>query len=337
MLSRRIRLDYDSQLSVPSFLLLLPVYEVGEAPADEEARLRAVRGWVYASSRIDELLADMAESAAVQLHSEVFEGLETSAATLLFDGHGHLLGKDRTFTDDDYYDRSIHAQRPMRELGQPWTLWLSSTPDFDADCNQLMAWVVGGGGLVASLLGALLTFSFVNSRMQALELAEQITRNLRQAEAESRRLAMIARHTTNAVGLSDAEDPVVWINEGFTRLFGFTLDEAKGKFAPELVRGLKTSKRSYAEALLAARGCREFRGEMLNYTKYGREVWCATETQPLRGEAGKLTGFMSIQLDITARKRVEEALAQKEAQMRFVFDVVPVGIPCRFCAAPVPG
>jgi len=46
---------------------------------------------------------------------------------------------------------------------------------------------------------------------------------------------------------------------------------------------------------------------------------------------------MSIQLDITARKRVEEALAQKEAQMRFVFDVVPVGIPCRFCAAPVPG
>jgi PAS domain S-box-containing protein len=211
-------------------------------------------------------------------------------------------------------------------MGQTWTLWLSSTPEFDADGNRLMAWVVGGGGLAASLLGALLTFSLVNSRVQAQDLAGRMTVNLRRAEAESRRLAMIAQHTANAVGLSDPEGRVVWINEGFTRLFGFTLEEVKGKFAPELIRGPKTSKRTYAEALLAARKGREFRGEMLNYTKDGREIWCATETQPLRDEAGNLTGFMSIQLDITARKRAEEEAARKEAQLQFILDNVPVGV-----------
>jgi PAS domain S-box-containing protein len=48
--------------------------------------------------------------------------------------------------------------------------------------------------------------------------------------------------------------------------------------------------------------------------------------QPLRDEAGTLTGFMSIQLDITGRKQAEEALARKEAQLRFIFDNVPVGV-----------
>ncbi len=326
VLSRRIRLDYDGQLSVPGFLLLLPVYAGGVPPTDVAARMQAVRGWVYASIRIDQLLADLPTSAAVQLDFEVFEGQETSPATLLYGGDGHLTAADRAFTEEDYANRSVHGQRSLKVLGQPWTLWLSSTPEFDADGNQLMAWVVGGGGLIASLLGALLTFSLVNSRVQAQDLADRMTVNLRRAEAESRRLAMIARHTTNAVGLSDPEGRVVWINEGFTRLFGFTLAEVKGKFAPELIRGPKTNKRGYAEAMLASRKGREYRGDMLHYTKEGREVWCATESQPLRDEAGRITGFMSIQLDITARKQAEAAFARKDAQLQFISDNVPVGM-----------
>lgn len=137
--------------------------------------------------------------------------------------------------------------------GQPWTLWLSSTLEFAADGNELMAWVVGGGELIKSLSGALLTFSCVDSRTQAVVLMGRMTVNLRRVEEESRRLAMIARHTTNAVGLSDLHGRVVWMNEGFTRLFDLMLDEFCGKFAPELVRGFKTCLRVYARALLATR------------------------------------------------------------------------------------
>jgi hypothetical protein len=59
---------------------------------------------------------------------------------------------------------------------------------------------------------------------------------------------------------------------------------------------------------------------MLNYTKDGREGRGATEMQPLGDEKGRLTGFMSIQLDIIGRKQAEEALACKEAQLRFIFE-----------------
>ncbi len=326
VLSRRIRLDYDGG-TVPGFLMLLPVYAGAGVPLTEADRLGAVRGWVYASIRVDELMLGMAESAAVQIDCEVFEGTATTGATLLYDGDAHLpAGGEAAYTAEHYLGRTLQARRPLGLFGQAWTLWFSSTPAFDADGNPLMQWVVGGAGLIASLLGGLLTFSLVNARVRAQDLADRITVNLRMAEAESRKLAMIVRHTSNAVGLADVEGKVVWINEGFTRLYGYTLEEAQGKFGPHLLRGTGTNSRMLAMVALAARRGEQSRGEMLTYAKDGREVWCDYEMSPLHDEKGTLTGFMSVQLDITARKRIESELARKEAQLQFIFDNVPVGV-----------
>jgi PAS domain S-box-containing protein len=326
VLSRRIRLDYDGG-TVPGFLMLLPVYAGAGVPLTEADRLGAVRGWVYASIRVDELMLGMAESAAVQIDCEVFEGAATTGATLLYDGDAHLpAGGEAAYTAEHYLGRTLQARRPLGLFGQTWTLWFSSTPAFDADGNPLMQWVVGGAGLIASLLGGLLTFSLVNARVRAQDLADRMTVNLRMAEAESRKLAMIVRHTSNAVGLADVEGKVVWINEGFTRLYGYTLEEAQGKFGPHLLRGTGTNSRMLAMVALAARRGEQSRGEMLTYAKDGREVWCDYEMSPLHDEKGTLTGFMSVQLDITARKRIESELARKEAQLQFIFDNVPVGV-----------
>jgi PAS domain S-box-containing protein len=80
---------------------------------------------------------------------------------------------------------------------------------------------------------------------------------------------------------------------------------------------------------LAARAGRPFHGEMLCYTKDGREVWTDFEMQPLRDEAGAVTGFMSIQLDITERRQAAEELARREAQFRFILNALPVGVSWR--------
>ena len=74
MLSRRIGLEYDSR-SVPGFLLFLPIYRKdGTAAATPPAdRLAMTQGWVYASIRVDELLADMPLHAAAQLDIAVYE------------------------------------------------------------------------------------------------------------------------------------------------------------------------------------------------------------------------------------------------------------------------
>jgi len=103
----------------------------------------------------------------------------------------------------------------------------------------------------------------------------------------------------------NAGGKVVWINEGFTRLFGYTLEECRGKFGPGVLRGPKTGVRLLADVAQAARAGRPFHGELLSYSKDQREICTDFDMQPLRDEAGTVTGFMSIQLDVTARKAAE--------------------------------
>ncbi|HEX7632209.1 MAG TPA: PAS domain S-box protein, partial [Lacunisphaera sp.] len=168
-----------------------------------------------------------------------------------------------------------------------------------------VSWGVLCAGLLTSLVATGVTSLLVNSRVRALALADLMAANFREAERESRRLALVASRTANAVGLSDAAGKVMWINEGFTRLFGYTLEECRGKFGPGVIRGPRTSAQLLKEVAQAARAGRPFHGEMLSYSKDGREIWTDFEMQPLRDEAGVVTGFMSIQLDITARKLAE--------------------------------
>ncbi len=323
-LSRRIRLNYDGR-EVPGFLLFLPVY-VKDAHLDsEEQRLAALKGWVYAPIRIDELLAGATEEAAVHLDFEIFEGETTTLDRLLYDEDGHLFAQKEAGA----VNRKFWLTQPLEVYGQRWTLQTSERAGFYEGSNNLVSWGVLCAGLITSLVATLVTSLLVNARVRALGLADLMTANLRQAEAESRRLALVASKTVNAVGLSDAAGKVMWINEGFTRLFGYKLDECRGRFGPSVIRGPKTSAKLLVDVAQAARAGRPFHGEMLCYTKDKREVWTDFEMQPLRDEAGVVTGFMSIQLDITERKHAGEELARREAQFRFILNALPVGVSWR--------
>ncbi|HLP25774.1 MAG TPA: PAS domain S-box protein, partial [Acidobacteriota bacterium] len=197
---------------------------------------------------------------------------------------------------------------------------------FDAAGKTRMPEVLLAGGLLLAVLATFLTRALMTSRARALQLAEKMTLDLRRAEAEARRLSLVARYTSNAVGLADRDGKVVWLNEGFTRLFGYTIEEARGRFAPSLIRGPGTSLRMFAEVARAAREGRATHGELRCYAKDGREIWTDFEMQPLRDESGAVTGFMSIQLDITARKHAEEELARREELFRFILNSLPVGV-----------
>ncbi|WP_212747496.1 PAS domain S-box protein, partial [Pseudoalteromonas piscicida] len=52
---------------------------------------------------------------------------------------------------------------------------------------------------------------------------------LEKSEDEVKRLALVAHNTTNSVLIADKEQQIIWVNEGFTRISGYTLDEVKGK------------------------------------------------------------------------------------------------------------
>jgi PAS domain S-box-containing protein len=158
----------------------------------------------------------------------------------------------------------------------------------------------------------------------AREREEEKSRALATREAEARMLAMVADRTLNAVVITDARGYVEWVNDGFTRITGYTAAEVKGRRPAQFLQGPGTNQATcdmMGEAIRAGRG---FKVELLNYAKDGREYWVEIEVQPIHGDDGNLERFMAIELDITPRKRQEQAIRSAEAFLNSLVENVPV-------------
>ncbi|MCC6235242.1 MAG: PAS domain-containing protein, partial [Verrucomicrobiales bacterium] len=131
---------------------------------------------------------------------------------------------------------------------------------------------------------------------------------LQRSEAAARLVGLVASRTHNGVVITNAEGGVVWVNEGFTRITGYTLEDIAGRRPGHLLQGPGTDPATVAymhHQLALQRG---FTTEILNYARNGRPYWVAIEVQPVRDERGTLTHFLAIETDITHRREAEEAL-----------------------------
>jgi PAS domain S-box-containing protein len=122
-------------------------------------------------------------------------------------------------------------------------------------------------------------------------------------------------HTANSVLLADPEWRIEWVNEGFTRLSGYTLEDVRGRRPAELFLGPESD--HIAQRAIEAADARgePFSGELLNYHKDGSTYWVEIEIQPLFDESGRRVGYMALQLDITRRKLVEAELARRMGEI----------------------
>ena len=132
----------------------------------------------------------------------------------------------------------------------------------------------------------------------------------RQAD-ELEKLAAVARRTTNAVIITDAQRRITWVNEGFTRLTGYTYEDALGNTPGRLLQCARTAGETISAMSAAFAAGKGFRGEILNRAKDGREYWVDVDIQPLHDAEGRLVGFMAIESDITERLALEQQLHEQ--------------------------
>lgn len=128
--------------------------------------------------------------------------------------------------------------------------------------------------------------------------------------AEAERLAMIARHTVNAVVITDAKGRIEWVNDAFTRMTEYTLTDVMGRRPGDFLQGTETDPAAVESMRRGIQNREAVDVEILNYSKSGKPYWLQVQIQPLFNEGGELTNFMAIELDITERKRSREELEQ---------------------------
>jgi PAS domain S-box-containing protein len=150
-------------------------------------------------------------------------------------------------------------------------------------------------------------------RFQKEEL-ERKSKELADKNQELRRLSIIARETDNAVILTDRLGSLLWVNEGYTRLYGYTLKELKSKGGNVIRISSNDSIEKYLEKWPESNSSITY--ESRNTTKDGKKIWAQTTLTPIRNERGEITQIIAIDSDITALKKAEEQIEKQRDQLK---------------------
>jgi PAS domain S-box-containing protein len=139
-----------------------------------------------------------------------------------------------------------------------------------------------------------------------------IQENLSQSLKDNRMMSKVTEETVNSVVMTDTQGNITWVNQGFTRISGYKLDEVKGCKPGSILQGKNTNPQTIRDVSAALKNKKTFNAEILNYHKNGTPYWLRINIQPLH-EQNQFVGFMAIQTDITQIKRFEqEQQAQRE-------------------------
>ena len=137
--------------------------------------------------------------------------------------------------------------------------------------------------------------------------------------AHLERLSLVARHTQNMVVIADLQRRIVWANDAFTRISGYTLAEAVGRKPAELLQTHNTDPAAVLHMRAAMDAGRGVRVELVNRSKTGREYWLDIDIQPQFDATGAVAGFISVQTDVT------EQVYQRQ-RLRALLDALPTGV-----------
>jgi PAS domain S-box-containing protein len=142
-----------------------------------------------------------------------------------------------------------------------------------------------------------------------IAVKEDITA-IKEAQDELAKLSLVASKTDNAVVITDKDGLIEWVNDGFSRMTGYTLPEVAGKKPGPILQGPLSDPESIARIRANLKKKEPFTEEILNYHKSGQPYWVSMDITPIRNDRGEVVKFISIQRDITPSKEAEEALRQ---------------------------
>jgi PAS domain S-box-containing protein len=123
------------------------------------------------------------------------------------------------------------------------------------------------------------------------------------------RLALVVKHTDNAVVITDAQGRIEWINDGFTRISGYRLSEVYGKTPGSFLNAEISDSGIRAYMRRQIQNGEGFEAEVVNTHKSGYSYLVQIECRPLIEPGGRITGYMAIERDVTRERRVSSLMA----------------------------
>ena len=151
----------------------------------------------------------------------------------------------------------------------------------------------------------------------------------KQEEVRLKLLESVITNMDDSILITEAEpfdEPgprIIYTNDAFTKMTGYTADEVIGK-TPRILQGPKTDREELNKLAAAIRKWQPYEVILLNYKKNGEEFWIHISINPVADASGWFTHWIAIERDVTQQKREEERLKLLESVITNTNDAVVI-------------
>jgi diguanylate cyclase (GGDEF)-like protein/PAS domain S-box-containing protein len=167
-------------------------------------------------------------------------------------------------------------------------------------------------------------------RIVYISFVRDVSEDVRQ-RAQSALMALVAEKTDRVVMVTDRALHVIYVNNAFTDLFGYSLAEAMGQSPRQLLTGKYTDNEALDrfQAKIDASG--HGQEDILVYDKSGHEIWISATVNADRDETGEIRHLVAVLVDITESKQINSL--QHQTLENLANDVPVVDVIQELCRA----
>ena len=149
-----------------------------------------------------------------------------------------------------------------------------------------------------------------------------------QAEAALQRQAALLQEQAALLDhahvlVREPDGRIIFWNQGATALYGWSAEEALERFTQELLQTRFPEPFEAYQTQLLQDGVWE--GDLIHTRRDGSEIVVASHQVVFRDQAGRPSRILEVNNDITALRRAERALRERDEQLRLAYDAAQLG------------
>ncbi len=202
----------------PGFVMFLPIFADGSQPQSAAARQASIVSWLIAPIRARELVASIHGEWARGNDIRLYDGVQMTPETLLFDSSGAQRTSDALAGWTAEY---------LVVGGRSWALALRPNSATAVAAGQQASRIIATAGLALSLLLGLFTWVLLTGRARLLRIATRMTAELREAKNH---FELIFNTSPDGVLIARRDNrEIMSVNDGFCTMTGYPRAELVGQ------------------------------------------------------------------------------------------------------------
>lgn len=120
----------------------------------------------------------------------------------------------------------------------------------------------------------------------------------RLSELEKIRLTTAIEASNSSIVITDTKGNIEYVNPYFTKLTGYSLEEAIGQ-NPRILKSVEIKSEEYKELWETISRGENWKGEFHNIKKSGESYWESAVIAPVKDNSGKIISYIAVKQDIT--------------------------------------